>query len=331
VNLKEPMGNTAAFQDVLRQGVKILRRQTVWIALGLIILTMSLISESFFTSDNILNVLRQVTIAGLVSLGMTVVLIGGNFDLSVGAIVTLAAVVSVNLQPVTPFQTFLAIAVPLLLGILIGVLNGLIIGVLKANSIIVTVGTQFVVLGATLIYIGGQHVWVWNPSAFYENISGGYFLGIPNPVYIFVALTLLTHLLMTKTPFGRFVFAIGNNDEASRLSGISTNMTRMMTFVFSGFTAAVAGIVLASRVKNLDPTAGIGYEFIALTAVILGGTKTTGGEGNVLNTLAGVLILGVIANSMTLLNISFNMQLLIRGMILLTAVALDARNQRMAK
>ena len=275
--------------------------------------------------------MRQVSIVGLVSLGMTVVLIGGNFDLSLGAIVTLAAVVSVNVQPISPSRTALAIIIPLLLGLMVGVINGAIIGRLKANSIIVTVGSQFVVLGATLIYIGGQHVWVWEPTSFYEAISGGYFLGIPIPVYIFLVLALLTHGLMRRTTFGRYVTAIGNNDEAARLSGIPTNFYRMGTFVFAGFTAAVAGIVLGSRVKNLDPTAGIGYEFMALSAVVLGGTKLTGGRGNVLNTLAGVLILGVISNSMTLLNLSYNLQLLVRGVILLTAVALDTRSQKAIK
>lgn len=306
------------------------RQHTVWLALLVLVVIMTLATDTFLTPNNLLNIMRQVTIVGLVSLGMTVVLIGGNFDLSVGAIVTLAAVVSVNLQPVTPARTALAVTVPLLLGLLIGVINGTIIGQLKANSIIVTVGTQFVVLGATLIYIEGQHVWVWEPTAFYKAISGGYFLGVPIPVYIFLILTLLTYLLMTRTIFGRYIVAIGNNDEAARLSGIPTNFYRMLTFVFAGFTAAVAGLVLASRVKNLDPTAGIGYEFMALTAVVLGGTKLTGGQGNVLNTLAGVLILGLISNSMTLLNLSYNLQLLVRGLILLTAVAVDARNRKPA-
>lgn len=318
-------------QSMLKGWLRQLRRQTVWLALVALVIIMSLISDTFLTSSNILNVLRQVTIVGLVSLGMTVVLIGGNFDLSTGATITLAAVVSVNLQPTTPGRTILAIVVPLALGLLVGVLNGTIIGLLKANSIIVTVGSQFLVLGATLIYIGGQHVWVWEPTPFYEGISGGYFLGIPNPVYIYLVLVGITHFLLTRTSFGRYVTAIGNNDEAARLSGIQTNLYRMLTFVFAGFAAAIAGIVLASRVKNLDPTAGIGYEFIALTAVVLGGTKLTGGRGNVLNTLAGVLILGVISNSMTLLNLSFNMQLLVRGVILLTAVAIDARNRRVSQ
>lgn len=308
-----------------------IKQRTVWVVLVVLLLLMIFLSDNFFTVSNLLNILRQVSIVSLVAVGMTVVLMGGNFDLSVGATITLAAVVSVNIQPVTPGLTVLAIVLPVILGLLVGVVNGFIVGWLKANPVVVTVGSQFAVLGITLLYTGGQHVWVWEPTAFYENISGGYFLGIPNPVYIFLAVVLLAHIILSRTTFGRYIRAIGSNDEAARLTGIPTNFYRMLTFVFAGFTASLAGILLASRVKNLDPTAGVGYEFIALTAAVLGGTRLTGGQGNVLNTLAGVLILGVISNSMVLLNISYNMQLLVRGVILLLAVAIDSYSTRRAR
>ena len=330
--MSETTTNIKNEPNAFKKLISNLSRQTIWMVFAVLVIGITLLEPKFITSSNILNVLRQVSIVGLVSLGMTVVLIGGNFDLSTGAIVTLAAVVSVNIGPENGANTALAIIIPLILGVLIGIINGLLVGMLKANSIIVTVGTQFMVAGATLIYTGGQHVWVWEPTAFYENISGGYLWGIPNPIFIFLILTFATQIMLLKTPFGRFVYALGNNDEATRLMGVKTNLIRMATYVFSGFTAALAGIVLASRVKNLDPTAGLGYEFQALTAVVLGGTKTNGGEGRIMNTLAGVLTLGIISNSMTLLNISYNMQLLIRGLILLLAVAIDAkRNQGTVK
>jgi ribose transport system permease protein len=323
-NIKKPNAVASFFRN--------LSGQTIWMVFAVLVITITLMEPKFISSSNILNVLRQVSIVGLISLGMTVVLIGGNFDLSTGAILTLAAVVSVNIGPENGPLTALAIIIPLLLGVIVGLLNGLLVGLLKANSIIVTVGTQFMVAGATLIYTGGQHVWVWSPTQFYEAISGGYLMGIPNPIFIFLTLTIITQIILKRTSFGRYVYALGNNDDASRLMGIKTNLIRMSTYVFSGFTAAAAGILLASRVKNLDPTIGLGYEFQALTAVVLGGTKTSGGEGRIYNTLAGVLTLGIISNSMTLLNISYNLQLLIRGLILLTAVAIDAkRNQSVAR
>lgn len=327
--MRKSMNNTVREKNPLLELIDKLSGQTIWVAFFVLVGIISILEPKFISSSNVLNVLRQVSMVGLVSLGMTVVLIGGNFDLSTGAIVTLTAVVSVNISPENVNSTILSIIIPLLLGVFVGLINGLLVGLLKANSIIVTVGTQFIVTGATLIYTGGQHVWVWEPTQFYENIAGGYFLGIPNPVYIFLILTVVTQIMLKRTTFGRFIYALGNNDEASRMMGVQTNLIRMATYVFSGFTAAVAGIVLASRVKNLDPTTGLGYEFLALTAVVLGGTKTNGGEGRIYNTLAGVLVLGIISNSMTLLNISYNKQLLVRGLILLLAVAIDAhRNQR---
>lgn len=304
------------------------RIEPIWLALLALILGMALISDVFLSSTNLLNVLRQVTIVGLVAVGMTVALMGGNFDLSVGATVTLAAVVSIDLQPVDPLRTALAIAVPLGLGLVVGLFNGLIVGGLRANSIIVTVGVQFVIIGSVLLYVSGQHVWVVNASAFFTAISEGYTLGVPNPVYLLILAVAAGHLLMTRSVFGRHVLAIGGNLEAARLAGITITRHITITFAISGFMAALAGILVASRVRNLDPTAGIGYEFAALTAVVLGGTQLTGGRGNLLNTLAGVLILGIIANGMTLLAISFNIQLLIQGVILVSAVAFDSYRQR---
>lgn len=304
------------------------RFNPIWVFLIALVATMGVISESFFTLSNALNVLRQVTIVGLVAVGITGVVMVRNLDLSVGAIMTLGAVVSINLQPVSLERTVLAVVVPLALGVLVGLFNGVIVGALKSNSIVVTIGTQFMVLGITLLYTGGQHVWVWMPHPLYAAISGGYFLGVPNPVYIFLVVVALAHLLLTRTVFGRYARAIGHNEEAARLSGVPTELCRMMTFVLAGLCAALAGVVLGSRVENLDPTAGIGYEFTALTAVVLGGASLTGGRANVLNTLAGVLLLGVISNSMTLLNISFNTQLLVKGLTFVTAVALGVRSQR---
>ncbi len=301
-----------------------LRGEPIWLVLLALVLAMAFLSDGFLTTTNLLNVLRQVTIVGLVATGMTVALTGGNFDLSVGATVTLAAVIAIDLQPVDAMSTLLAILVPLALGLAVGLINGLIVGGLRANSIIVTVGMQFIVIGCVLLYVSGQHVWVRDATAFFTAISEGYSLGIPNPVYVLLLAVAVGHVLMTRTAFGRHVLAIGGNLEAARLAGIATVRHITATFMISGLLAAMAGILIASRVRNLDPTAGIGYEFTALTAVVLGGARLTGGEGKMLNTLAGVLILGVIANGMTLLALSFNIQLLVQGVILVAAVAFDS-------
>ena len=198
---------------------------------------------------------------------------------------------------------------------------------MRANSIIVTVGTQFVVTGAVLLYVGGHHVRVDDATPFYREISGGYLLGIPTPIYLFAAVVAIGHLLMQRTLFGRYVRAIGGNAEAARLVGIAVPRYLGLTYMLSGAAAATSGIVLASRVRNLDPTVGIGYEFSALTAVVLGGARLTGGHGSVLDTAGGVLLLGVISNGMRLFELSFNLQLLVQGVILVVAVAVDARGR----
>ena len=323
------MANSPRQSDYIKR-LSQLRIEPIWLALLVLILCLTLMSDVFFTTTNILNVLRQVTIVGLVAVGMTVALMAGNFDLSVGATVTLAAVVSIDLQPTDPHHTTLAIIIPIGLGLIVGLVNGLIVGIFRANSIIVTVGVQFIIIGCVLLYVSGLHVRVENASAFFTSISEGYTLGIPNPVYLLILAVVAGHFLMTRTVFGRHVLAIGGNLEAARLTGITVARHITITFIISGIMAALAGILIASRVRNLDPTAGIGYEFGALTAVVLGGTQLTGGKGSMLNTLAGILILGIIANGMTLLTISFNVQLLIQGIILVSAVAFDSYRKQVA-
>jgi ribose/xylose/arabinose/galactoside ABC-type transport system permease subunit len=305
----------------LRRVVTLAQREWAWLVLVAVMVLLAATSPNFLTTSNLLNILRQVSIVGIVATGVVVVLISGNFDLSVGAILTLAAVVSVQMQPIDPPRTMLSILIPLVLGAVVGSINGAIIGLLRANSIIVTVGMQFVITGCVLLYVAGQHVRVDNATPFYFALSGGYLLGIPVPVCIFLFVTGLCHFLMTRALFGRYVRAIGGNAEAARLVGIPVARYILFAYAISGVAASISGVILASRVRNLDPTVGIGYEFSALTAVVLGGARLSGGRGNVLHTLAGVLILGVVANGMRLFDLPFNMQLLVEGVILVAAVA----------
>src|SRR5215469_3068934 len=302
----------------------LMRREWVWLVLVGMMGLLAMISSNFLTTGNLLNILRQVSIVGIVASGVVVVLISGNFDLSVGAILTLAAVVSVQMQPIDPGRTLASILAPLALGVAVGAANGAIIGLLGANSIIVTVGMQFVITGCVLLYVAGQHVRVDNATPFYFALSGGYLLGIPVPVYVFLFVTGLCHFLMTRTLFGRHVRAIGGNAEAARLVGVPVARYILFAYAISGVVASISGVILASRVRNLDPTVGIGYEFSALTAVVLGGARLSGGQVSVMHTLAGVLILGVVANGMRLFGLPFNMQLLVQGVILVAAVAFGA-------
>jgi len=317
----------AAQEPAFRRIGILARRELVWVVLFGAVVLLAAASPNFLTSANLLNILRQVSIVGILAVGVVIVVVAGNFDLSVGATLTLAAVISLQMQPTDAGRTVLSLALPLVLGLVVGVMNGLIVGRLRANSIIVTVGSQFVVIGCVLLYVAGQHVRVDGATPFYVAISAGYLLGIPIPIYLFLGIVAVGHFLMRYTLFGRFVRAIGGNAEAARLVGVPVARYVALTYMLSGAAAAVSGIVLASRVRNLDPTVGIGYEFSALTAVVLGGASLTGGRGNVPHTLAGVLLLGVISNGMRLFGLSFNLQLLVQGIILITAVAIDARGK----
>src|SRR5215831_17138449 len=209
----------------------LLRRDWVWMVLLGAMAFLAATSSNFLTASNLLNVLRQVSIVGIVAIGVVVVLIAGNFDLSVGAILTLAAVVSVQMQPIDGPRTLLSILAPLGLGVAVGAANGLLIGLLRANSIIVTVGMQFVVTGSVLLYVAGQHVRVDNATPFYFALSGGYLLGVPVPVYLFLAVVALCHFLMTRTFFGRYVRAIGGNPEAARLIGVPVARYVLVAYV----------------------------------------------------------------------------------------------------
>ena len=292
----------------------------IWPALIVLVVVASLVSDNFLTVNNLLNILRHATIVGLLAVGVTVVLIGGNFDLSVGAIVTMAAVLSIEIGPVDGPLTVLAIVLPLVVATLAGSVNGAIVGGLRANSIVVTVGMQFLIIGLVLALVSGQHVRVDGATDFYVGIANGYLLGIPLPVYLLAIAVVAAQFVLRETAFGRHVHAVGGDEIAARLAGIRTREVIVATYMVSGFLAGVTGVLVGSRVRNLDPTAGVGYEFAALTAVVLGGARLTGGDARVLSTLAAVLVLGVLTNLMILSNIGFSTQLLVQGAVLLAAV-----------
>ena len=310
-------------------GRRLRRIDMIWPALVVLAIVASLVSDNFLTVNNLLNILRHATIVGLVAVGVTVVLIGGNFDLSVGAIVTMAAVLSVEIGPVDGPLTALAIFLPVVLATVVGSVNGAIVGGLRANSIVVTVGMQFLIIGLVLALVSGQHVRVDGATALYVGLANGYLLGIPVPVYLLLTAVLAAQFILRETAFGRHVHAVGGSRDVARLAGIRTREVIVATYMVSGFLAGVSGVLVGSRVRNLDPTAGVGYEFAALTAVVLGGARLTGGDARVLSTLAAVLVLGVLTNLMILSNIGFSTQLLVQGAVLLAAVLVSTYVRRL--
>jgi len=299
----------------------LLRENVIWAVLVFVVIILSLASDVFLTPLNILNILRQISILGIVAIGMTFAMIGGSFDLTVGATMGLATVVVIQLQPVDPQSAAVAVVGGLLAGLLVGVVNGVLVGRLETNSVVTTIGTLYAVWGITLIYTKARHIWVVGMYPPLAALGTGRLGPFPLPIFAFAITAVLGHLALTATRFGRYLYATGGNSASARLSGINVGRVRLVSYMLSGLAAAIAGIVIAARVQNVDPSFGVGFEFDVLAAVILGGTSLFGGRGSVLGTVAGVLLLGVLGNAMTLMGISYQFQLMIRGIILVAAVA----------
>ncbi len=293
----------------------------IWFVLVVVVLIAIAMSDRFLSPNNLAAVLQQGVITGIVALGMTTVLIGGQFDLSTGAIVMMAAVMSLLIGPTGGIGIAAAIALPIVAGGAIGVVNGLAVYRAGANSIVATIGMQFLVIGGVLALVSGQHVRADGIGDVFLALAHARPLGIPLPVFIFAALVVALGVVMSKTVFGRHVYAIGGDIEAARRAGIKVARTGIATYVISGAFAALSGVLIASLVGHLDPTAIGGYEFPALTAVVLGGTSLTGGIGRPADTAAAILVIAVITNVMTILNYQYPIQLLVQGIVLTGAVA----------
>jgi ribose transport system permease protein len=233
----------------------------------------------------------------------------------------MSAVMALLISPDSGAEAVLAVMVPIFAGTMIGVANGLAVYAAGANSIVVTIGMQFIVVGVVLAVVSGQHVYPQALADSFRAIAGAKLLNVPLPVVIFAALVVLLSIVMSKTVFGRHVYAIGGDIEAARRAGIRIVRTGALTFALSGALAALAGVIIAALVGHVDPTAIAKYEFPALTAVVLGGTSLGGGEGRPADTAAAILVVSVITNLMTIMNYQYPVQLLAQGILLTAAVA----------
>jgi ribose transport system permease protein len=296
----------------------------IWLVLAVLFLLAALTSDRFLTPANLVAVLQQGVITGLVALGMTIVLIGGAFDLSAGAIVMMAAVVALLLGPSTPLGVVLAVAVPLALGALVGAVNGLVVFRAGANSIVATIGMQFLLMGAVLALVQGQHVRAENIHPLFTGLALSRPFGVPLPVLYFIALTAFLAAMMARTVLGRHIYAVGGDSEAARRAGVAVVRIGVITFVLSGMLAAAAGVVIAAMVGVIDPTAIARYEFPALTAAVLGGVSLAGGVGRPADTAAAILVLSILLNVMTILDYQYSYQLMMQGLVLTLAVAFYA-------
>lgn len=288
---------------------------------------MAISSDVFLAKTNLLNMLRQLSINGILAVGMTFVLITGGIDLSVGAVLTFSAMVGCSfIQKGSPYPVIFAVAVSLAVGLGIGLINGLLVARGKVPAFIVTLGTQLMAAGGALLLRNGSPIPGLKDE--YNVIGAGTVLGIPLPIIIFFVIMLLGGFVLRRTKFGRHTYAVGGNPLAARACGIRDKSVTVWVYVISGLCAAIAGIVLAARVRTATPTAGNGYELDAIAAAVLGGTSLTGGIGNMWGTLAGVLIIGLLNNGMDLLNIQSYIQDIIQGFIIVAAVYIDVNTNK---
>jgi ribose transport system permease protein len=298
----------------------------IWIALVLICVILAVFTDTFLTFTNLANVVRQVASNVIMACGMTVVIIIGGIDLSVGAVMAFSSFIMADVMSRTGLA--LGLAAGLAAGAAMGVINGIIVARRKPMAFVVTLGTMTIWRSFTAIYSGGLPISGF-PAAF-ENIASGSFLSIPIPFWIALAAVLLSKFLLEWTKFGKYVYAIGSNTTAARNCGVNVSAIVTAAFMISGLLAAVAGIVFTSRVGATQVQGGEGYEMDVIAAVVIGGTSLSGGRGRISGTLAGALVMGVLRNGLNLMNVTNNWQSTVMGIVIIATILWDKGDKPMA-
>jgi len=287
---------------------------------------LSLMSPYFLTYDNLISVLRQVSNNIYLALGMTMVIILGGIDLSVGSVVAMCGTVTVGLVVTQGWPMILAIGVGLLLGTLVGLINGLVVAQFRVPAFIITLSTMNIAKGAAYIYSGGRSTRIVDDR--FNLIGTGYLGPIPLPVVYMILLIVIFVVLMNRTKFGTYIYAVGGNRESAHLSGVNIKKVEIAVFTITGFLSAFAGLVLSARMFSGQPSVGEGYELDAIAACVLGGVSMSGGVGSVSGTIFGAMVIGIISNGLNLMSVSSFWQLVVKGIIIAAAVLLDTQKGR---
>lgn len=291
---------------------------------GLIIMfiVFSLASPNFLQWSNIKGILLATSVNGVLALGATFVIITAGIDLSVGTVMTLAAVMT------GVFITNLGLPIPigviggLLTGALAGLVNGTVIAKMKIPPFVATLGMLYIAKGLSLVISGLKPIYFTN-TPFFAKISMGSIFDVPSAVLIFFTAAFVAHLILTKTVLGRYTFALGSNEEATRLSGVNVDKWKMAVYTLAGGFAGLAGVIIASRLNSAQPALGAGYELEAIAAVVIGGTSLSGGEGNIMGTVIGAFVISVLTNGLRILSIPQEWQIVVTGAIVILAVYAD--------
>lgn len=281
----------------------------------------SLLTDTFLTIPNILNVLLQISIIAILGFGVTIIIISAGIDLSLGSVMALVGMGTAAILTSSTPSIFLAILGGLLIGGIVGFINGITVAYIHLPAFIATLAMMSIARGVALVVTNA--IPIYNLPESFLFLGSGFLWGVPTPIYIMISLYFILDFILRKTKFGRYTYAIGGNEEATRLSGINIKRYKLLVYVVGGICTGVAGILFTARLGSGQPTAGVGYELDAITAAILGGTNLFGGSGNLIGTLIGAFVMGVISNGQALLNISSYVQNIVRGIIVILAVGIS--------
>jgi ribose transport system permease protein len=311
-----------------RLDVSFLYRFSRVFVLAFLVILMALVSPAFLTKTNSINVLRQASLAAILALGETIVILTAGIDLSIGAVLTTSGIVAGTVLKIEGLPVWVGMLAGLGFGSLVGLVNGLMVAVVRLPPFIATYGTMWIATGLSVVFLRGYIIYDFDPR--FRFIGKGYVLGIPMPIIIMAGMYLVFYFLMHRTTLGRSVYALGANREAARLSGIKVEGTLIKAYTISGFCAGLAGLLFVARLNAAE--AGLGESLLlpVIAGIVLGGTSLLGGEGSIIGTLIGTLIMIIVFNGMNLLGISSIWQATVQGAIIIIAVLLDQWGRRAA-
>jgi ribose/xylose/arabinose/galactoside ABC-type transport system permease subunit len=297
----------------------------LWAFIGLCVV-LTFLSPAFIAPSNLMNVMRQISVNGILAIGMTFVLISGGIDLSVGSIVALTGVCAAFFaRNGGPFPLIVPILLAVAVGGLVGLLNGIGIAFGKYPPFITTLAMMISIRGLAEVLCDGKPV--FGLSQAFDKISNGYIGGVPNLVYFIVVLFVIGVLVLRKTVFGKWLYATGGNEESAKLSGVNVSAIKVSVYTISGTLAGLCGLLVASRIASGNPVVASGYELNAIAAAVIGGVSLSGGVGALTGTIIGALIIGVIQNGLDILGVSPFYQQIIQGLIIMAAVFIDSRGK----
>jgi ribose transport system permease protein len=306
------------------------------IALFVLCIVFALLSDKFFTIANGLNVMRQISVNICIAVGMTLIILTAGIDLSVGSVLALCGAITAgllkngiaipSLNLFVGFTILGSILAGIIVGSLLGFFNGFVITKFKVPAFVATLAMLTIARGLTMLYTNGFPISSFANS--FTFIGAGWFLGLPLPVWIAAIIVVAAIILTKKIKLGRYIFAIGGNENAAKLSGININKVKIIVYTIAGALAAVAGIIVTARLDSAQPNAGASYELDAIAAVVIGGTSLSGGRGSIWGTVLGAVIIGVLNNGLVLLDVSPFWQQLVKGAVILLAVIIDKMNTK---